>query len=52
MPWRIADSRMVRLNRNTWSASDIASEWVKLTSSCAAPDSWINVSTSSFIASQ
>ena len=50
-PWRIAASRMVRLNRNTWSARSIASAWVKLTSSCAAPDSWISVSTSSFIAS-
>ncbi len=51
-PWRSAASRMVRLNRNTWSASAMASAWVKFTSSCAAPDSWISVSTSSCIASQ
>ena len=51
-PCRIAASRIVRLNRNTWSARDRASSWVKLTSSWAAPDSWISVSTSSSIASQ
>ena len=50
-PWRIAASRIIRLNMNTWSARDIASAWVKLTSNCAAPDSWISVSTSNCIAS-
>jgi hypothetical protein len=51
MPWRSAASRMVRLKKNTWSARDIGSACWKLTSSCAAPLSWISVSTSSSIAS-
>jgi glutamine synthetase len=39
------------VQKNTWSARDIGSECWKLTSSCAAPLSWISVSTSSSIAS-
>ena len=50
--WRNAASRAVRLNMNTWSASDIASPWIRLISICAAPSSWISVSISISCASQ
>ena len=51
-PWRIAASRMVRLNRNTWSARESGSRCTKFTSSWAAPDSCTRVSTSRSMASQ
>jgi hypothetical protein len=50
--WRNAASRAVRLNRNTWSASAIASPCSRLISICAAPSSWISVSISTSCASQ
>ena len=37
--------RTMRLNTTTWSDSGTGSPWMKLISSCAAPDSWIMVST-------
>src|SRR3546814_1398504 len=51
-PSDLAASRMARLNKNTWSARDSASACSKLISNCAAPLSWIRVSTSNSIASQ
>ena len=50
--WRNAASRAVRLNRNTWSASDSALPCSRLISICAAPSSWISVSISMSCASQ
>jgi hypothetical protein len=50
--WRKAASRAVRLNMNTWSASDSASPCSRLISICAAPSSWISVSISMSCASQ
>ena len=44
MLWRMATSRTVRLNRNTWSASGKGSPWSRLISICAVPISWMSVS--------
>ena len=50
--WRSAASRIVRLNRNTWSASSTGSPWRRLISICAVPSSWFSVSISSPCASE
>ena len=47
-----AASRMVRLNRNTWSASASGAPCRRLISICAAPSSWMSVSISSPCASE
>ena len=52
MSWRSADSRTVRLKKNTSSASPSGWAWKKLISICPAPISWISVSTFSSILSQ
>ena len=49
---RSAASRIVRLKRNTWSASASGSPCRRLISICAAPSSWISVSISRPCASE